>query len=262
VPYSWEEKLGKTALAQLQVQGKFMPAEQADPLLKEFTAPLIEALGKTPYTFHFYITNEKSINAFAMPGGYVVIHSELLLRAKSADEVLGVLAHEIAHVTERHGTRGVIAKAGAWLVFQAAIGDTGGVLTTMASAAPFLLSQRYSRSFETDADEHGYQLLERADIDARGLVSFFATIRDEEAEMRRKVKEQLGDKSGEALSDIPEFLSTHPLTDKRIAHIEKLVARQHGPYRNLNPVFEQLQTKVREFVAPTEQATPQTEPTS
>jgi len=260
VPYSWEEQLGKTALAQLQVQGKFMPAAQVDPLLKELTTPLLAALGETPYTFHFYVADEKSINAFAMPGGYVVIHSELLLRAKSADELLGVLAHEIAHVTERHGTRGVIAKAGAWLVFQAVIGDAGGIVTTMASAAPFLLSQQYSRGFENDADEIGYQLLERADIDARGMVKFFETIRDEEAAIRRKAEEQLGEQSADVLTDVPEFLRTHPLTDKRIRHIEKLASRQHGPYRNFDSIFERLQAKVREFVAHTDRETaPQTE---
>jgi len=260
VPYSWEEQLGKTALGQLQVQGKFMPADQVDPLLEELTAPLLTALGKTPYTFHFYIADEKSINAFAMPGGYVVIHSELLLRAKSADELLGVLAHEIAHVTERHGTRGVLAKAGAWLVFQTAIGDAGGIVTTLASAAPFLLSQQYSRGFENDADEIGFRLLERADIDARGMVRFFETIRDEEAAIRRKAEEQLGEKPADVLTDVPEFLRTHPLTDKRIRHIEKLASRQQGPYRNFDSIFEQLQTKVRKFVAHTAPETaPQTE---
>jgi Zn-dependent protease with chaperone function len=261
VPYEWEEQLGKSALGQIQVDSKFMPADEADPLLKELTTPLLEALGQSPYTFRFYIVDEKSINAFAMPGGYIVIHSELLLRAKSADELLGVLAHEMAHVTERHGTRGVIAKAGAWIVFQAAIGDAGGLLTTVASAAPFLLSQQYSRGFERDADEQGYELLKRADIDAKGMVKFFETIRDEEAAMRKKAKEQLGEKSADVLTDVPEFLRTHPLTDKRIRHIEQLAANQDGPYRNLNPAFEQLQTKVREFVAHTEKPDSNTEPT-
>ena len=247
IPYSWEEQLGKTALGQIQVQSDFMPAEQADPLLKELTAPLVEALGKSPYQFHFYIANEKSINAFALPGGYVVIHSELLLRADSADELLGVLAHEIAHVTERHGTRGIIAKSGAWLVFQAVIGDAGGLLTTLGAAAPFLLSQNYSRGFETAADEEGYNLLERARVDAAGMAIFFGKIRAEEAAVRKKAKEQLGEKSADVLTDLPEFLRTHPLTEKRIAHIKQLAAEQQGPYRDLQRPFEELKSKVRAF---------------
>jgi Zn-dependent protease with chaperone function len=247
IPYSWEEQLGKTALGQIQVQSTFMPAEQSDPLLKELTAPLIEALGESPYRFHFYVANEKSINAFALPGGYIVIHSELLLRAESAEELLGVLAHEIAHVTERHGTRGIVAKSGAWLVFQAVIGDAGGILTTLGAAAPFLLSQNYSRGFETDADEQGYVLLDRAHVDAAGMAAFFGKIRDEEAAVRKKTAEQLGEKSADVLSDVPEFLRTHPLTEKRIAHIKKLAAEQQGPYRNLERPFAQLKDRVRAF---------------
>ncbi len=261
VPYSWEQKLGKTALGQIQVQSDFMPAEQADPLLKELTAPLVKALGNTPYQFQFYIANDPSINAFALPGGYVVIHSGLLLRAETADELLGVLAHEISHVTERHGTRSVMAKAGAWLVFQAVIGDAGGVLTTMASAAPFLLTQKYSRGFETDADEQGYELLKLAQIDAHGMVTFFGRIREEEAAMRKKTQEQLGEKSADVLSDLPEFLRTHPLTEKRIAHIEQLAAGQRGPYQDLNAPFKELRDKVRDFAArqtPKQESPPET----
>jgi len=261
VPPEWEAQLGKTALGQIQVQSDFMNGEQVDPLLKELTAPLLDALGQSPYRFHFYIANEKSINAFALPGGYVVIHSELLLRADSAEELLGVLAHEIAHVTERHGTRGIMAKAGAWLVFQAVIGDAGGILATMASAAPFLLTQNYSRSFEADADEQGYKLLEQARIDAQGMASFFAKIRDEEAAIRKKTKEQLGEKSADVLTDLPEFLRTHPLTEKRIAHIKRLAAEQHGPYRDLQRPFNELRAKVREFSTHTQTESPTTDTT-
>jgi Zn-dependent protease with chaperone function len=230
-------------------QVPFMPADQVDPLLQSLTAPLITALGKSPYEFHFYIANDPTINAFALPGGYVVIHSELLLRAETADELLGVLAHEISHVTERHGTRSIIASAGAWLVFQAVIGDAGGMLTTLGSAAPFLLTQKYSRRFEFAADEQGYKLLEQAQIDAQGMVTFFKRIREEEAAMLKKAKEQLGEKSADVLTDLPEFLRTHPLTEKRIQHIEQLAAAQHGPYKNLNDTYTQLRAKVREFAA-------------
>ena len=249
VPYEWEQQLGKTALGQIQVQSNFMPGDQVDPLLKQLTDPLVAALGDSPYEFHFYITNDHTINAFALPGGYVVIHSELLLRAETADELLGVLAHEIAHVTERHGTRSIIANAGAWLVFQAVIGDAGGIFTTMASAAPFLLTQKYSRSFEFDADEQGYNLLARANIDAKGMVTFFKRIREEEAVLRKKAQEQLGEKSADVLTDLPEFLRTHPLTEKRIQHIESLAAAQQGPYVDLDAAYENLRAKVREFAA-------------
>jgi predicted Zn-dependent protease len=119
----------------------------------------------------------------------------------------------------------------------------------MASAAPFLLTQKYSRSFEFDADEQGYKLLARADINAQGMVTFFKRIREEEAALRKKTQEQLGEKSADVLADLPEFLRTHPLTEKRIQHIESLAAAQQGPYVNLDAAYENLRTKVREFAA-------------
>ena len=88
-------------------------------LLREVVAPLTGALSGAPYAFHFHIARDARINAFALPGGQIVLHDALVLRADSAEELLGVLAHEIAHVTEQHGTRNLIASAGIALTVQA-----------------------------------------------------------------------------------------------------------------------------------------------
>ena len=247
VPASWEEQLGKTAFGQYQVQADVIQDPRTTKLLADLTDVLTQALPDSRYQFHFYVVRNPALNAFALPGGYVVLNSELVLRAESAEEVLGVLAHEISHVTAQHGTRNLIASAGLYLTVQAALGDASGLLATLAGAAPFLLSQKYSRGFENEADSQGFDLLQRAQIDGRGMVSFFEKVKAEEERMRAKAREQVGEGAGAVLTEIPEFLATHPATDSRIERMREKVAQQHGSYRDLNATFKALKTRIREF---------------
>jgi beta-barrel assembly-enhancing protease len=247
IPASWEEQLGKTAFAQYQIQADVIQDPQTAKLLLELTDVLTQALPDSRYQFHFYVVRDTSLNAFALPGGYIVINSELLLRADSAAEVLGVLAHEISHVSSQHGTRNLIASLGLFLTIQTVLGDASGLVATLASAAPFLLSQKYSRGFENEADSQGFELLQRARIDGRGMVSFFDMVKAEEEKMRTKVREQVGDSTGAVLTEIPEFLATHPATDSRIERMREKAARQQGPFRDMNATFNALQVRVREF---------------
>lgn len=249
VPASWEEQLGKTAFGQYQVQADIIQDPQTARLLTELTDVLTQSLPDSRYKFHFYVARDSSLNAFALPGGYVVVNSELLLRADSAEEVLGVLAHEISHVSSQHGTRNLIASTGLFLTVQAALGDASGLLATLASAAPFLLSQKYSRGFENEADEQGFELLQRARIDGRGMVTFFEKVQAEEEKMRAKVREQVGDGAGAVLTEMPEFLATHPTTDSRIDRMREKAARQQGPYRDMSATFNALKSRVRESQA-------------
>ncbi|MFC4309106.1 M48 family metallopeptidase [Steroidobacter flavus] len=249
IPASWEEQLGKTAFGQYQVQADVIQDPETAKLLTELTNSLTKTLPDSRYQFRFYVVRDPSLNAFALPGGYVVVNSELLLRADSAEEVLGVLAHEISHVTSQHGTRNLIASTGLFLTVQAALGDASGLLATLASAAPFLLSQKYSRGFENEADEQGFELLQRARIDGRGMVSFFDKVKAEEERMRKKVREQVGENAGTVLTETPEFLATHPATDSRIERMREKAAHQQGPFVDMNPTFDALKIRVRKFAA-------------
>lgn len=258
VPASWEEQLGKAAIGQYRMQSDFIDDPRAAELLAELTGTLTDSLPDSRYQFHFYVVRDPSLNAFALPGGYVVVNSELLLRADSAEELLGVLAHEISHVTSQHGTRNLLASAGMFLTVQVVLGDASGVLGTIAGATPFLLSQKYSRGFENEADSEGFELLQRARVDGRGMVSFFEKVKAEEARLREKAREEVGDAAGTVLTEIPEFLSTHPATDSRIERMRKKATSQHGPYRDLATTFDALKSRVREF----ETKTPSTEATN
>lgn len=237
VPPAWEEKLGRSVFAQYRLQHELLDGPATAAPLQQLTEPLTAALQPQPYPFEFHIVNDASLNAFALPGGVVVINSGLIERADSASELLGVVAHEISHVTERHGVRNIIGSAGIVLTAQVLIGDASGLLATIASAAPLLLNQSYSRNFERDADTRGVALLRRAQIDPRGLESFFRKMLEQE----QKMKAQVGnDDAAAALDSLSRFLSTHPATEERIERIRKLAADAHGPYRDLEPAFAQL----------------------
>ena len=176
-----------------------------------------------------------------------MINSGLILKAESASELLGVVAHEIAHVTEQHGVRNVIAASGTFLLVQGMIGDASGVMATLAGAIPLLLNQSYSRGFESDADSKGVALLARANINPTGLISFFEKIMDEREKTLAKIED---DEARALLENAMDFLSTHPATGERIQSIQNLIKRQYPDnFKNLDTTFFELQNHVKQFVS-------------
>lgn len=247
VPAEWEEKLGETAFAQYQLGQEFMDQKTTDQLLMPLVQPLLDHLPTDRYQYRFHISRDQQVNAFALPGGYIVINSGLLLKADSADEVLGVLAHEIAHITEQHSVRNIMGTAGIYVTINAMLGDMTGLLATVANAAPFLLNQSYSRGFESEADAEGLALLEKAHIDPQGLVTFFEKLQTLEQE---KMAEMAGDENSETLKNTLQFLSTHPATEDRIQDLQKRIEKlPHQRYLDLDTEFKTLQQQVKLFVA-------------
>lgn len=247
IPVEWEQKIGESAIAQYQFGKHFLDQKEADRLLKPLVDPLVEALEKSRYQYHFQIVNDASLNAFALPGGQVVIHSELILRADSAEELLGVLAHEIQHVEQQHGIRNVIGASGIYMIASAVFGDTSGLLAVLSGAAPLLINQSYSRGFETEADTQGFALLQKANINPIGLATFFEKMIEEE----KKQMDKLVDKENQELAkQALKFLSTHPASEDRIKRLQALAEKntRQIEYRNLQPQFVELKAAVASFV--------------
>ena len=190
--------------------------------------------------------NAPEVNAFALPGGFIVINSGLIMEADNASEVLGVLAHEMAHVTEQHGIRNIISAAGIFLLFDALLGDVSGVLAVLADAAPLLINQSYSRQFESDADKLGFHFLVAADIDPSGLVTFFEKLKQQEQQQLAAIEDE---ETRDRIQDSLGFISSHPATEQRIENLRALLENQSGPYQNHDALFEQLKQQVQTFVA-------------
>lgn len=251
IPVSWEQKLGETVEDQYHLTKKEMSRKETDEKLQPVVKPLLDALHNSPYKYKFTIVNEGSVNAFALPGGYVTIHSALILRAESAEELLGVVGHEINHVEKRHGFRSIVSNSGIYLIASVFLGDVSGLLAAISSAAPMLMSQSYSRRFETEADEEAVALLKAAHINPQGLPSFFAKMIDDEKKAMEKVENET---AREALKTAMSFLSTHPASDKRMENLNKLIGDHTDNYRDLSTEFSALKESVKVFVESNETA--------
>ncbi len=141
-----------------------------------------------------FVLRDRDANAFAVPGHRIVVYSGLIDRAKSPEMVAGVLAHEMGHVELRHPIRGLIHQLGLGAVFTLLLGDS-----TLANVGQLALLLSYSRDMEREADQRGIALLRRAGIRADGMAAFFEEFK----------------KDGKG--GLPDFLSTHPDLDARIA---------------------------------------------
>lgn len=152
------------------------------------------------YRYRFYVADDNSVNAYAMPGGYVVVHTGLMRLAASAEEVAGVLAHEVQHIEQRHSLRGMAQSLGLAAALGLLVGDTGG----LASVGRDLLSLKFSRDHETEADREGVRGLVAATINPAGMRDFFGR-------MAAQSTLELG------------YFSTHPASAQRMADIDRLI---------------------------------------
>lgn len=246
IPAEWEQGLGESTFAQVQVGKRVMSTEAGEAALKQLTDPLLSVVNSDRYEFEIVVTNDAAVNAFALPGGFIVINAGLIQEADNASEVLGVLAHEIAHVTEQHGVRNIINTAGVFLLVDALLGDVSGLLAMLANAAPLLINQSYSRKFESEADERGLALLNRANIDPTGFVTFFEKMLEREKERLESIEDE---DTRTLVEDAMGFLSTHPATEDRIQQISELSQDIEGPFTSYQSEFLQLKEQVNSFMS-------------
>jgi len=217
IPPALEVELGELIFAQVEATSDVVEDRELQRMLDELVAPLAGAISDDAvYPYAFHLVEDPTLNAFAIPGGHVVLHTGLVLRAEVPEEVLGVLAHEIAHVTRRHSLRQVLSNAGVFVLVQALVGDASGVIAVVADGGVHLLSLEFSRDFEREADDVGWQYLLAAGIDPRGMITLFEKLQAER-------EAQLG--GGAALDQALTFLSTHPSSPERIA---RLTAKWHA----------------------------------
>jgi len=188
LPPTMDEKLGRPSWEALKLSGQRCDNPAAQRYVAGLLDRLLAALGETPFRFELMVVDAREVNAFALPGGFVVVNSGLLAEARTGEEVAAVLAHELSHVTLRHSTKRIAGGLGV----SAALGLVLGIVDIGAPAytLTYLASLGYERDQEREADEHGQALLERAGISPLGLATFFERL-------------------SSSLSP-PELLSTHP----------------------------------------------------
>jgi predicted Zn-dependent protease len=219
-----EYRIGRMVMRGLRESGRVLEDPELGQYLQSLGLRLSSLAHDGNRDFNFFLVRDPAINAFALPGGFVGIHTGLLLETRSESELAAVLAHEVAHVTQRHIARGIESQSRVNLVSTAAtlaailLGAVAGVPTdaTMGaiSAAQNLAIQSqisFTRENEYEADRVGIGLLASAGFDPDAMGSFFET-------MGRRT--QLGP------DRVPELLRTHPVTSARIAEARGRAAQQ------------------------------------
>ena len=222
VPVSWEVALGETAVAQLAPP----PTRCVDPArqghIDEIVAVLLRPLPDPRYPFRVTVVDHPMVNAFATPGGFIVVFRGMLERTESAEELAGVLAHEIQHVLHRHATRAILRQASTGILIAALIGDVSGVVAFGLESARLLGDLRHSREAEHEADRDGMRMLHAARVDPAGMLAFYQAMQQQEGSARAAIR----------------YLSTPPTAGDRLQALAALAAQGPRPPVKLLPDYD------------------------
>jgi predicted Zn-dependent protease len=211
-----ERKIGESIMNEIRLrEPSYVDDPEINDYLNRLGARLVEASSNPSGDFHFFAIRDTSINAFAMFGGFVGVNTGTVLAAQSESELAGVIAHEIAHVTQNHLARqiakekqnaipGLIAMAIGILAARAN-SDIAAATISSAQAGMAQSQLAYTRDFEREADRMGYQTLEKAGFDVRSMGDFFERLQ----------------KAGRLYeNNAPVYLRSHPLTVERLSDMQ------------------------------------------
>ena len=173
---------------------------------------ILSVMGPQPFDYHFFAVENSQLNAFAVPGGSIYVHTGLLERLSRTDELAGVLGHEIVHVKGRHIARisgpdpiSLLSLAGILLAGSSAQGQAAGVVGQAIAATRHL---SYTRQLEQEADTLGVRYMADAGYDPKGILDFLKIVNQERIF---------------SPAEAPTYLRTHPLTQDRMTHVRLVI---------------------------------------
>jgi predicted Zn-dependent protease len=238
-----ENIIGSQILQQVYQSDSVIHDVEIEDYLYNLTNKLVRASDYSGSGLAFFIINDSSINAFAMLGNVIGIHTGLILSANSESELASVLAHEIAHITQRHIARmvGKLQKdsfksylaLGLALLLARSNPDLARGALTVSQALGVQTALDFTRENEKEADRVGIKILNKAGFDVRGSIDFFKTL-------------QKGNRH--SIGAAPSFLRTHPITSERISDIEDRIKEYPYKQRMDDPSFHFVKGKIRVFL--------------
>jgi beta-barrel assembly-enhancing protease len=235
-----ERRVGEAIMRDLRRERVVLEDQELNDYLNRFAARLTSVPSANGFSFDFFFVPDSSLNAFALPGGFIGVHTGLMAAAQSESEVASVLAHEIGHVTQRHIARMLTAQrqSSVWQIAslvlaalaarsnpQAAL---GAISLGMGAQQDALLS--FSRDAEREADRVGLSILGEAGFDASGMVAFFTRL-----QQATRIYE----------STAPAYMRSHPLTVERIADMQSRLRQERYRQHPDSLDFRLAQAKVR-----------------
>ena len=210
-----EQALSRTIMRDVYADPQYLDDPEVEAYLEQLGYRLVSVSSRNQRDFNFFVIQEPTVNAFALPGGNIGVHSGLLLTAQNESELASVLGHEIAHVTQDHIARMIASQTQSYWPSIAALGiallaarsnpqvANAAIVSTQALSIQNQLN--YTREYEREADRIGYEMLKQAKFDPHGMASFFNKLQR---------TNRLYDTSA------PAYLRTHPLTSERIADMQ------------------------------------------
>lgn len=219
VPTTWEESLGRKIVEQLAPETQQCRDPNRLRKIDEVVQTLAATHPSSPYRITLSVVDNPGINAFAAPGGQLVILRGLLEQTTSAEQLAGVLAHELQHVYLRHSTRAILEQTAGTLLLTAVSGDLSGGLAWGLQGAQTMGSLHYSRTHEEEADIKGLRMMQAAHLDPAAVIAFYGTLQ----------------KSEQDHAGPPDFLSTHPDMGRRLATLLALAGPTPTDARPLLP---------------------------
>jgi predicted Zn-dependent protease len=224
-----ERKLGEEIMNDIRRDRDYLDDDAILEYLNNFGENLVSfapgARGETNADFFFFTVRDPMINAFALPGGFIGVHSQLLLAAQTESELASVLSHEIGHVQQRHIARMLGQQKQdallplAALILAALVGKAGGgadaAMGVMMGGQGLAIQRQlnFSRDAEREADRVGFQTMRAAGFDTTGMVAFFKRLQG----------------TVRLYGEAPAWLSSHPLTGERIADIQARIREAPKP---------------------------------
>ncbi|MCX6316745.1 MAG: M48 family metallopeptidase [Bacteroidetes bacterium] len=198
--------------------------KQATMVINDFFAAMKVP---TSYSIRISVVNDNVVNAFALPGGRIVVYSALLKQITTYPELAALLSHEFTHVNNKHATKSIFRRLGSKVFLSILFGRFGTVTSVLVNHADDLKSLTYSRKLEKEADVEGLALLTERKIDPQGFTDLFEHL-----------------KASAPLNSMPEFLASHPDVDKRIAYVqEKAKGATVAENEELKAIFDKLKSK-------------------
>jgi beta-barrel assembly-enhancing protease len=210
IPVGWEQEIGEAARRQFLENQSIVEGGPAVEAVNEITRRLVESIPHTPYQFQVTVVRNNVVNAFALPGGYVIVYTGLMKTATGPDEVAGVLSHELNHVLLRHALKRVVKNVGFVAIVTIVAGGQEAVMRLLRRLIIELTTLRFSREQEMEADLSGLRLLQQAKVSPAGLIVFF---------------ERLSSREQPAV----ELLSTHPMSTARAERLKSEAAALGPP---------------------------------
>lgn len=212
-----ERKLGEDFMRKARSMLRIVDDPELNDYLQQLGERLLAHSSGAGEAYEFFLVDDPSINAFAVPGGFIGVNTGLILAAKNEGELAAVLAHEITHVQQRHIPRlmaeskrtsgpAMAAMIAAILLAGAGGGDSASAAIALSSATMAQSQLNYTRAFEQEADNLGIAILAGAGFDPRAMPAFFESLQN-----WGRLNE----------TSLPEFLRTHPITATRITESQQ-----------------------------------------